>query len=171
MKRVADEEKVLFALVGGAKKPIRKDVNGKLQDNEIEKILIEKYANKPGAYQEDEEEVRPETIDKQAIVDEIVMDNKKYLKSLALQKRRWVGDEKPFANKDLQEWFKVYNQTQLNKAKKFLKKIKEENESKLAIGSNLVKVKLDGVAEEDDIFEDSPRFGAKDIEKVAGGAQ
>ena len=53
----------------------------------------------------------------------MVMENKNYTKSLALKKRRWMGDEGAFENKDLQEWFKVYNQTQLNKTKKRLKKL------------------------------------------------
>ena len=51
------------------------------------------------------------TIPKQAMVDQMLMDNKKYMKSMALKKRLWVGEEGNFANKDLAEWFKIYNQT------------------------------------------------------------
>lgn len=50
-----------------------------------------------------------ETISQQALVDNIVMENKNYTKSLALKKRRWTGDEGAFEKKDLQEWFKVFN--------------------------------------------------------------
>ena len=68
------------------------------------------------------------------------MDNKKYQRSLALMKRMWKGEEGDnFANKDLAEWFKVYNQTQLNKAQKSLKKIKQANDEEMQVGADIRK--------------------------------
>ena len=49
-----------------------------------------------------EEKPAAEIIAKQALVDDIVMDNKNYMKSLALKKRLWTGEEGAFANKELQ---------------------------------------------------------------------
>ena len=117
-------------------------------------------------------EKKAETINKQALIDGMVMGNKKYLKSLALHKRLWRSEGEDgdggayFRNKDLQEWYNVYNQTQLNKAKPFLDGLKKTNDEKLAIGSHMKKVRLDGVQEQEAIFEESPRFGAADINKL-----
>ena len=48
-----------------------------------------------------EEKPAAEIIAKQALVDDIVMNNKNYMKSLALKKRLWTGAEGAFANKEL----------------------------------------------------------------------
>lgn len=70
------------------------------------------------------------------------MDNKNYMRSLALKKRLWTGDNGTFANKELSEWFKVYNQTQLNKVQPFLKQVKMENNERIAIGSYMKRINL-----------------------------
>ena len=67
-------------------------------DYEIEKDLIEKYAIKIAKPVMIEEKEAAEIISKQALVDDIVMDNKNYMKSLALKKRIWTGEEGAFSN-------------------------------------------------------------------------
>ena len=137
---------------------------GKKVDSEIEKLLIEKWSLQKKLPVVIEKETAAATIPKQALVDDILMNNKNYFKSLALKKRLWAGEEGTFANKDLEEWFKIYNQTQLNKAKKFLKKLKDQNDEQVAIGLHLRKFKLDGTEALDKEFEDSPRFQGDEIE-------
>jgi hypothetical protein len=51
-----------------------------------------------------------------------VLGNKKYMTSLAEMKRIWRGEEGRFEKGDLIAWFRVFNQTQLQKTKGFLHK-------------------------------------------------
>jgi len=71
--------------------------------------LIEKHAVKLAAPIVIEEVELPELIPKQALVDNMLLENPKYGKSLALKKRLWVGEEAAFKDRDLQEYFKLYN--------------------------------------------------------------
>ena len=77
--------------------------------SDIEEALLLKYASKPALPIIITEEELPELIPRQALVDNILMENKKYDKSLAHKKRLWVGENATFTNKDLQEYYKVYN--------------------------------------------------------------
>lgn len=151
---------------GHSKNSEKVQQQGKRLVDEIERLLIEKHSMKLKKLAQIDEKEAVETISQQALVDNIVMENKNYTKSLALKKRRWTGDEGAFEKKDLQEWFKVFNQTQLNKTKKRLKKLQKENYAKMQIGLNIKKIKLNGDDNEQDIEFDSPRFGKRELEAV-----
>ena len=93
-----------------------------LVDLEVETALIEKYSlEKQDVVVNETNSVPIAVIAKQAIVDDILINNKNYHKTRALKKRLWVGEEGgAFAMKDLREYYKVYDQTQLNKVAKYI---------------------------------------------------
>ena len=49
--------------------------------------------------------------------------------SFRTKKIMWKGENGAFAKRDLVFWFKVYNQTQLDKVKPILKKEKKDNQA------------------------------------------
>ena len=55
----------------------------------------------------------------------MILNNNKAQKSLAEKKRLWQGKEGVFAKKDLDKWFKVYNQTKLAEIKEIFNKNKD----------------------------------------------
>ena len=50
---------------------------------------------------------------KRALIDEMLVNNKKIDKSHAEQKRRWIGNEGAFKSENLQEWFQTHDQTKI----------------------------------------------------------
>ena len=92
----------------------------KIIRDEIEGNLIGKYGVKPEQRFKKKEEVNIQQIKKQALVDNVLMENKNYTKSLATNKILWKGEGGAFAKRDLVFWFKVYNQTQMDKVKPIL---------------------------------------------------
>lgn len=52
------------------------------------------------------------------------------MKSYAEKKFRWKGEKGSFKKKDLQKWFKVYDETKLYQLRKKIDKdVKEQNEA------------------------------------------
>ena len=82
----------------------------------------------------------------------MLMDNSKYTKSLATKKILWTGEGGAFAKRDLVHWFKVYNQTKLNKVSGQLKSEKEANQKRLAYSNKLAKVEHEALAEKDNVI-------------------
>ena len=71
----------------------------------------------------------------------MLMENKNYTKTLALKKRLWTGEEGAFAKKNLQEYYKVYNQTQLNTAKDYIMRVRADHKNKMKIGFEVKNIK------------------------------
>ena len=56
-------------------------------------------------------------IQKRPLIDQLKFNNM-YDQSLAEKKRIWIGEEGKFKKSDVQEWFKVWDETQLFNARK-----------------------------------------------------
>ena len=59
---------------------------------------------------------------RRALVDQMLMSNKKADFSYATHKRKWRGEEGVFNSDDLAAWFRVWNQTQIDKYKQLKNK-------------------------------------------------
>ena len=65
---------------------------------------------------------------RRALVDQMLMSNKKADFSYATHKRKWKGEEGVFNSDDLAAWFRVWNQTQIDKYKQLKnKRVKQIN--------------------------------------------
>ena len=85
---------------------------------------------------------------KQAVLDPVLFNNKNYMKSLAEFKHIWAGsgpqgdmEDSPmkFLNQDLVTWFRMYNQTQLENAKKYLATKGTEDEAALVLAQQVIR--------------------------------
>jgi len=55
-----------------------------------------------------------QTVRRRALVDQMLMDNKKADFTYATKKYRWCGEEGDFKSDDLVEYYRIYNQTQID---------------------------------------------------------
>ena len=74
-------------------------------------------------------ESKNQTVRRRALVDQMLMNNKKADFTYATKKYRWMGEEGDFKSDDLTAYYRVYNQTQIDQKYKHLrnKNMKEEN--------------------------------------------
>ena len=111
------------------------------QYTDVEKALFHKYKDKPPKTLKELKKIAQEKakfgiidetnlmngyagqyLKKHALVDQMLVENKKNDFSYAELKWYWKGDEGNFDGPDLAAWYQVYNQTQLSKNVKNAKK-------------------------------------------------
>ena len=83
-------------------------------DDDVEDALIGKYNDNKwrSGYDRDDHEVKQ--LKRQALFDGM-MNNDRYLTSVAEQKRIWRGSNGLFKRDLLSGWFRIYNQTSIKK--------------------------------------------------------
>ena len=119
-----------------------KERGGEEIEYDVEQKLIDKYQNIPRKIRGHELDEPIANLKKQAVLDPVLFNNKNYMKSLAEFKHIWAGsgpmgdkedDPMQFHNQDLITWFRMYNQTQLENAKKYLATKGTEDEAALVL--------------------------------------
>ena len=114
-----------------SKKKLKEEImaqlrNAKAPKDEVEAQLIAKYLGLAAEENAGEEEAvkyldqgyQGNYLRRRALVDQMLLSNKKADFSYADKKRRFFGEHGTFASTDLEAWFRVYNQTQIDRQKK-----------------------------------------------------
>ena len=128
-----------------------------IMEDEIEDILLKKYKEQKledaGAAEEPAKQLK-----QQAVVDDL-LHSKRYLYSLAEMKRIWKGENGRFQRRDLLAWFRIFNQTRINKSRGFLTRLQNLFDRKAAANESLTDTDSANEAEEENQKDELSKSG------------